>query len=83
MTAIRHTITWSYEDRHREDMRPWTAPKDARCGQMCVLYEAERGEWVAIGRMASDSIRAYEGDQKYWGWVQWRKVYPDGRVEPK
>lgn len=78
MRAIRHSIDWSFESRLREELVVWTAPAAAECGQMCVLYEAKlnggRGAFVAFGRMASDAIRAYKGDEGYWAWIQWRQV---------
>lgn len=78
MSAIRHSIDWPLPPTPKQQLAVWTAPSTGRCGQMCALYEAKaqggRGAWVAFGRLCSDAVRAYDGDDKTWAYVQWRQA---------
>jgi hypothetical protein len=77
LTAYRFSITWEL-DFFRGARMTWTAPAKLRCGDLILLYEARsgggRGAFVAIGRAATDAVRAYGGDGNHWAWIDWRVV---------
>lgn len=81
MPAIRHNINFTVEDRERETLASWTAPANAKCGDMCLLHETSKGggraAWVAFGRLCTDAVWAYQSSEKprrHWAWIQWRQV---------
>jgi hypothetical protein len=77
LATYRFSITWELNFTRGARMT-WTAPANLRCGDLILLYEAKsgggRGAFVAIGRAATDAVRAYNGDGHHWAWIDWRVV---------